>query len=155
MYACQIVKLMENDPVMKLQFAGVYARDTLPQCPADKKSVYIVNSDVSTSAGKHWLCIYCPYRGTHNEFFDSYGRHPNYYGKSLTNLLECNGKQFIYNNQMLQGQFSAVCGHYCVFYAYYRCRGKSMSNIVKETFTLDKKLNDLYVYNFMRAHFIS
>ena len=59
MYACQIVKLMENDPVMKLQFAGVYARDTLPQCPADKKSVYIVNSDVSTSVGKHWLCIYC------------------------------------------------------------------------------------------------
>ena len=120
MYACQIVRLMEKNPVMKLQFAGVHARDTLPLCPPDKTSVYIVNSDISTSGGKHWLCIYCPYNGSPNEFFYSYGRHPNYYGGSLTNFLECSGKQFIYNNKMLQGQFSSVCGHYCVFYAYYR-----------------------------------
>ena len=33
-------------------------------------------------------------------------------------------KVFLYKDgdhfQMLQGQFSSVCGHYCVFYAYYR-----------------------------------
>ena len=155
MYSSDIRKLIVSDPITNSQFGGVYARDNLPQVVKHKPSIYVINSDVSSSTGKHWLCVYFPASGNMNEFFDSYGKHPSIYGESIMHFLERNGKQFRFNTKLLQGQFSAVCGHYTIFYAYYRCRGRSMRDIVKESFTLDKKLNDVIVYNFIRTHFNS
>ena len=88
------------------------------------------------------------------KFFDSLGKPPNYYSKFLTRFLESNDTEYQMNTKRLQADSSAVCGHYCLYYCYYRCRGKSMADILKEAFTKDLYLNDLYVYDFVRNHFM-
>ena len=153
MFSSEISKLAKSDAIMKSQFSGVYAIDDIPVKNTEKPTMYIVNSDVSTSSGKHWLGIYCPGPEKMNEFFDSYGKHPKEYGGSLIKLLESNGKDFLYSSTLLQSQYSGVCGHYCLYYFYYRSRGVPMENIIKDGFTFNTKLNDLFVYDFVRTHF--
>ena len=52
----------------------VYAKDLLPgKKPLDMKG-YIVNTDISTGPGEHWVVIY--FRRDQAIYFNSYGRPP-------------------------------------------------------------------------------
>ena len=37
---------------------GVYSDDTLPKYVEIYPSCYIINTDESTDAGEHWVCVY-------------------------------------------------------------------------------------------------
>ena len=152
MYTNQLRKYMEMDPAISKQNGGVHAMDELPTSFHNVPRAYIINSQESSKTNNgHWLCIYCD--GHKLEYFDSLGNPPEYYSNSLRNLLESNRIGYQTNIERLQAQSSAVCGHYCLYFCYYRCRGKPMTNIVREAFTRNWDLNDLYVYDFVCSHF--
>ena len=44
--------------------------------------------------------------------------------------MERNSKDWVYNNKTVQSLFSATCGHYCVHFILYHCRGYSMRDMV-------------------------
>jgi len=72
---------------------------------------YIMNTDASYLSGSHWTVIYLPSKLGLVEYFDSFGSPPP---EKLIN------EPYIYNTVQLQNVFSAVCGHYCLLFIWYR-----------------------------------
>ena len=91
-----------------------------------KKSVCIVNTDISSLPGQHWIAVYFSGKGQ-CEYFDSYGLPPIH--TDIRNALrQCNLKLF-YNPCTFQGVTTNVCGEYCLLFLFLRCRGFSMKTI--------------------------
>ena len=133
----QISKYLSSDEYTKQYFRGVMSFDKLPSCKPAPLGLYIVNTDISSGPGKHWVCILL---GEVCEYFDSLGRPP----KEVKLFIENQNKKYIFSTKQIQGYSSDVCGDYCVLFSYYRCRGKSMKSFL-QMFTKDVKLNDKMV----------
>ncbi|GFT69242.1 uncharacterized protein TNCV_2253951 [Trichonephila clavipes] len=90
----------------------------------------VCNIDSSTQPGSHWIAFYLlsPNEG---EFFDSYGNEPTYFTGPIANFaLRYNRMN---NNPMtLQSNKTAVCGQYCLYYLYSRCRDYNLPGITSE-----------------------
>ena len=57
MNSLQIQKIIENDQESKNIFGGVLAFDDLPK-KVKWPSCYIINSDIRSKPGTHWLAVY-------------------------------------------------------------------------------------------------
>ena len=124
MNTLQIERLLRNEKIFK----KVCAFDQLekPVFP----SAYVINSDPSNEPGEHWIAVYFDKRGR-GEYFDSYGLAPAFVGLEFyMDAYSLAG--WIYNRKTLQALFSNVCGHYCVYYILFRCRGVPMHTIVSD-----------------------
>jgi hypothetical protein len=86
------------------------------------------------------------------EFFDSYGRVPEYYRDSFGDFLDKHSYAWDFNRCKLQSAWSDVCGQYCIFYLSHRARGQSMNTIV-QLFDNNTMLNDTNVFQFVKNHF--
>ena len=83
---------------------------------------------------------------------DSYGLPPSSYSRKFTNFLNNNSNSLIFNTVTLQSINSKVCGHYCIYYALFRCRDINMSTIVHR-FSNNKRRNDFLVKRFVEKYF--
>ena len=63
-------------------------------------------------------------------------------------FLDANCTAWIWNEKQLQSVISKLCGHYCIFYYLYRCRGVDVRKVAK-MFTKDTSLNDSIVHHFV------
>ena len=63
-----------------------------------------------------------------------------------------NAVEWEHNKIQLQSAFSTVCGQYCTYFLYHRCRKSSKSSIVN-SFVNGKLLNDQLVYDFVRRKY--
>ena len=137
---------------MSNKFLGVYAANRLPREIPRFPCGLIVNSATDTSTGVHWLAIYFDHNGR-GEFFDSYGREPQFYQpRFFLDLLERSPGGWSYSYRHLQRLTSTVCGHYCIYYLVHRARGFSLKRILSH-FTNDRKRNDDLVAAFVNRHF--
>ena len=57
-------------------FQGVFSSDQLPKRPSVFPYAIIVNTDISTGPGKHWVSFYFESKSSIPEYFDSYGFPP-------------------------------------------------------------------------------
>ena len=73
------------------------------------------------------------------------GRFPTKWFKTF---LDENCTAWIWNEKQLQSVISKFCGHCCIFYCLYRCRGVDVRKSAK-MFTKDSSLNDSIVHNFV------
>ena len=96
--------------------------------------------------GEHWIAMYFDGNGK-GEYFGSYGLSPQLH--RFTDLMHRNSKRWIYNRKTLQVLFSAVCGHYCVYYILFRSRGFPMHAIISH-FLSNLTQNDQKVARFIR-----
>ena len=55
----------------------------------------------------------------------------------------------IWNEKQLQNVISKFCGHYCISYYLYRCRGVDVRKLAK-MFIKDTSINDSIVHTFAR-----
>lgn len=132
------------NPVTNSAFQGVFARDTLNEI-SKKPKLIICNTDPSYKKGEHWVLFY--FNENSVDFFDSLGRDIYYYGNDFVNFVKRFVTQYEFCEERLQPLKSSLCGHYCLFYAYFRCLGFSMSNIV------DRMKSHKYVENFVKENF--
>ena len=94
MNTVELIKVINNIPVK----GGVCAKDLLPEKkPLDMKA-YIVNTDISTDPGEHWVAFY--FRRDQVIYFDSYGRPPE--EQYVLPFLERNSTGWIHNTENLQ-----------------------------------------------------
>ena len=141
----QIERLLKKDLKSKTIFKKVCALDQLekPTCP----SAYVINSDSSSEPGEHWVAVYFDKRGR-GEYFDSYGLPPTLVGlDSYMDAYSLSG--WIYNRKTLQAYLSSFCGHYCVYFILFRCRGVPLHVIVFD-FTSNLTENDRSISRFIR-----
>ena len=144
MNTLQIERLLKKDLKSKAIFKKVCALDQLekPTFP----SANIINSDPSSEPGEHWVAVYFDKRGR-GEYFDSYGLPPILVGlESYMDVYSLSG--WIYNRKTLQAYFSSFCGHYCVYFILFRCRGVPLHAIVSD-FTSNLTENDRSISRFI------
>lgn len=137
MNTLQLEKILNTDEITRNYFIGVYSRDQLPIL-RDYPCCFILNTDPSTQPGEHWLALYYN-EDIEAEFFDPAGYHPSMYG--LEDYLKSTAKSWIYNKKRIQGYFSELCGQYCLFYLYCRCRNYSLLEFTNQ-FSFDANKND-------------
>lgn len=136
--------IINCDPILSEQVVGIFSADKIPKNVVSFPSGLIINSDKSSGPGKHWLAMYLKSE-FEIEFFDSYGYPISYYFKQIPDIIKWSYSSKIRHNvKRLQSYDTNVCGHYCIYYLMYRCRGVSMDNIVEE-FSNDFNVNDVYV----------
>ena len=91
MNTVELIKVINNIPVK----GEVCAKDLLPEKkPLDMKA-YIVNTDISTDPGEHWVAIY--FRRDQVIYFDSYGRPPD--EQYVLPFIERNSTRWIHNTE--------------------------------------------------------
>jgi hypothetical protein len=126
----QMNVLLSMDQYTSKYFKGLAMRDSeyLPGI-GKKRCLYILNTDTEEGRGEHWCVLF--YKGSEGEFFDPFGCPPEIYGfEKLLKLRKC--KKFRYNSVPVQDLKSIACGHHCLFYAFHRCRGEQLSDILKK-----------------------
>ena len=104
-------------------FLGVYTSVVLAPPPLTLSATLIVNTDLHSAKGTHWLATHLQPRSYSTYFFDSYGLPPLF--PSILNYLRRACSVLEYNTTQLQGLISAVCGEYCCVFALYMDRGLS------------------------------
>ena len=148
----QLTQVLAKDPFSKGSFAGVYACDQLPSIEINEyPKSFVVNTDPMELPGTHWIAIYFNEQ-MKREFFYSYGEHPIHYNKHFLHFMNRNAVEWERNKIQLQSAFSTVCGQYCIYLLYHRCRKRPMSSIVN-SFVNDKSRNDQFVYDFVKRKY--
>ncbi len=151
MNTIQLTHILRKDKHTRGVFQGVYPSDKLPTSVSSFPALFIANVDTSEKPGSHWVAFYFT-KDREGEFFDSYGLPPSNYTGTFTRFLNNNINEWTYNSVTLQSFDSKVCGHYCLYYAVFRCRNISMSTIVQR-FSRNKRRNDFLVKRFVEKHF--
>ena len=156
MNTTELHQLLTQEPITQPYIGDVCALDQLPRKVTRRPKLYIVNSQPKHRPGKHWLVLYFPRVGP-AEFFDSLGHGPRYYSWRLERYLKKQGGYYIRNQRRVQQVGTKACGHFCYYYAYQRCVGRSMRQILRDfhhtrltineklvtEFAEDKEMNDL------------
>ena len=148
MNSLKINQILERDPFAKDIFYGVLARDQLPRNIKYPTS-FVINTDVSSKPGEHWLAIFYDKNGV-CEFFDPLGFSPKYY--KLDDYLKKTSTKFYYNTQQMQGIFSKYCGHYCILYLLVKSRQYNLTFFLK-LFTKNTKFNDEMIEKIIKENF--
>lgn len=151
MNTIDILRIVKEDPKIMTRFKDVLPKDKLPKKISQFPSTYIVNTDSSGQSGRHWV-VFDFQSSYYAEFFDSYGNHPKNLANEFVTFLNQNAKVWKFNQRILQGQFSSVCGQYCIYYLYHKCRNVSLSTILGD-FTKDTDVNDCLVNDFVNVRF--
>ena len=147
----QLTLILRKDKFTRGVFQGVYPSDKLPASVSQYPALYIANVDTSDKPGSHWVAFYFT-KEQEGEFFDSYGAPPSKYSGTFTTFLNNNSNQWIFNTVTFQSIYSKVCGHYCLYFAFYRSRQISMSAI-GHRFSKNTRKNDSLVKRFIEKHF--
>ena len=108
-------------------FHGVYSLDTLQEIEVKPKLI-ICNTDPSTKPGKHWVLFY--FNKNNVEFFDSLGKGIENYGNEFIRFVRKFANTLSQNKLRVQAPNTDSCGHFCLYYSYLRCQGKSMDSII-------------------------
>ena len=140
----EIERAIRQDPSADEVFAGVYARDKLPEM-VSYPCAMVWNTDPSDKPGEHWVAVYWDDNGR-GEYFDSYGLAPP---PSFRQYMQQHSVTWIWNKIQLQDVWTSACGHFCVFYIIYRSRGLPMTDIAEHLLTVED--NDQYVMQFVTA----
>lgn len=150
MNTAQLRQILSRDKFTKLYFLGVFPSDQLPTRIYQYPSSFVANVDSSTEPGSHWIAFYLP--APHRlEFFDSYGNPPDYYEGAISEFAS-RFHELEFNPVILQTNTTAVCGQYCIYYLYSRCRGRKLEKILYP-FIKQHISNDIRVYNFVWKRF--
>lgn len=150
MNTIQLKRVLMRDKYTQKYFINVFASDQLPKKITHYPACLIVNLDSSTQPGSHWIAFYMT-NVKEIEMFDSYGNSPELFNKSIKNFVS-KFNHVTYNPVTLQSNISAVCGQYCIYYLYCKCRGRTLRQFLSY-FTLNNVSNDKRVYNFVSKRF--
>ncbi|KAF8769811.1 hypothetical protein HNY73_017420 [Argiope bruennichi] len=125
----------KKKPHGKGGFRGVFTSDLLPKKMRRFESG-IINLDIATEPGTHWVCYYNDPNNTFVEYFDPFGEYVYKLLPNIKKYLQSSGKTIGYNSSFLQHPTSVKCGYFCM--KYISERNKDSKNAEKsEDFTIE------------------
>ena len=151
MNTSQLQCIISCDPVLRDRVLGVFAADHLPQTLPPQACGFIVNTDLSSQPGTHWLAFFI--RDKTVECFDSYGQHPGVYNPLFSRWIRRHADRVYINHTRLQSDTSNVCGLYCVYFLRQRLLGHSMPQIVERFSTSNPEANDGHILHMFRQSY--
>lgn len=126
---------------------------TVRQVLKEKDTIaLVVNTalDPNKTEGEHWVGLYADKSKPDFDYFDSLGAPPT--KQVFYSFFNRQQRAWAANIQPLQDPLSSVCGYYCLFFLFMRCRGHSMKDITL-TFSDDFAQNDTMVQNYIHEHY--
>jgi hypothetical protein len=106
-------------------FRGCFMRDELKNMKINKKECGIVNTNLSSENGIHWLCYYK--NDDKQYYFDSYG------SPMMTELKKyLKGNKTLCHNFQIQNFDESCCGEYCILFLFLMYKGCQYEDIVLE-----------------------
>lgn len=150
LFTDQITFLARRSPKLSQRYLGTFAADQLDdswRTLGTYPKFFIANTDPVSEAGAHWIA--CIIRNKNLiEIFDSYGRRIQSYSSPLSDYAHrFSSRQE--NEHQWQAMFSNVCGHFCLFYLYYRAHGLTSRKIFHKLTKRNHLQNDLRVLGFV------
>ena len=140
----QLWNALYLNPVTNKYFDGIYSSDTLKEIK-ERPDLIICNTDPSNKPGEHWVLFF--FNQNSVDFFYSLGRDIKYYGSVFLDFIV----NFVSNYQQClkrtQPVNSDLCGQYCLYYAYAKCNGFSMEEIIHNISDSE------YVVNFVNKNY--
>ena len=99
--------------VNEKSFIGVFALDKLPEKKIKLPASLIINNDVSSKKGEHWVALVL----TKNEafYFDSFGL-PIIDRQILAFLSKQKYRKVTYSTKCIQSIYSDKCGLFCILF---------------------------------------
>ena len=137
MEAGEIRDILARYRLLRDNVWGVFARDQLPTHL--ERGGYIVNSDIESGGGEHWLTIWVT--EDELEYMDPFAEDPEHYG--LTFLFP-----MLMNSRQLQSDDAVTCGAFSLYFLFFRTLGLSMQTILS-FFSSDTRANDAHVTQFV------
>jgi hypothetical protein len=126
----QLISALKSQSITRKYFNGVYAYDTL-MLVKNKPNLIICNTQPSYKEGEHWVLLFFNNYNNTADFFDPLGNNIHYYGNNFVKFVKKFAKYYNSNNLRVQPVKSSLCGIYCLYYAYLRCKGYNMKFILK------------------------
>ena len=124
-------RLFNHAPV---KFLGVFARDTMPDLAkihVYSPCCYISNTEPKAKKGKHWVA-----------FFHLSPTSIEYH---LSHI-----QRIFHNSTQVQGDYSRVCGNYCVYFLDFRAQGHTIKNITQHLKSFTFAESDSRVASFIQ-----
>ena len=94
--------------------------------------------------GKTLGCIF-HLSPTSIEFFDSFGRTQELFGLHLSHI-----QRIVHNSTQVPGDYSRVCGNYCVYFLYFRAQGHTLKDIIQHLKSFTFAESDSRVASFIQ-----
>ena len=124
----QIWQALSQNEITYEYFNGVFPKDSLSYIK-DKPKLIICNTDPSYKSGEHWIAFFFD-ESDGVDFFDSLGRKMDYYGNDFVNFASQFASKYNWSTVRTQPKGSNLCGQYCLFFAYKRCKGEKLESII-------------------------
>lgn len=149
-YAGLKTNTMTRDCIADVLPIDLLPEKTLVEYNAHGIKFFVVNLDSSDEPGSHWVAmLISPMPKIYNEYFDSYGLEP---AQEIKDYL---GANYIMQRRELQGSKSTVCGQWCMYYVWLRCRGYTLRDIIAPFASCSPEENDKYVNKIINEQFLS
>ena len=132
-------------------FGGVFPADLLPKQKISKKTIYIVNLDVSSLPGSHWVLIYIT-KPKFGVYFDSSGS-DFVANKYIKHFFEKNCRQVVVNTKQVQNFGSSTCGLYVCELALHLAKGGKMIEFLRMFSSEKLGENDFFIQQMFDASF--
>ena len=152
MQGFELNKFLENYPILKPHYLGIFAIDTLPKF-IKLRQFLICNTDSSSGPGQHWFVLF-RYSVSELECFDSLGVGDD--RQTFLRSVKFRGiRELHYNQSPVQLPTSTTCGHFCLFFIFERLHNLDFefSEFLNELFTENLDQNELIVSEFYRNHY--
>ena len=145
----EINSALNSNQITRNAFVGTFACDKLPETIERIPFATVVNTDVQSEPGAHWIAIYLPSWEEPIEYFDSYGEEPtNDYIVKFLDMVE----EYSYNNRRVQNIFSASCGQHCIYFITKRCQNVTFNKIMNSYSYNSHGKNDKMVEEFCKKN---
>lgn len=143
MYTNEINSLLANQE----EYVGTFALNKLPQERIKRPASFIINNDVSSKNGDHWIALVLTKHQAF--FFDSFGL-PIIDKQILSFLSRQKIKKVTYSTKCIQSITSNKCGLFCIlFIKVVKC--KKMYEFYLEMFCeTNLAINDQLVVNYLK-----
>lgn len=124
----------------------VIARDEVDTVSfTDLPLALIINSTDRRDGGEHWIALWCSQKPVlHIEAFDPLGFPLSRYKIKIPH------KVVVQNKVKFQGDKSSYCGHFCIYYLFFKLQCKPTSYITSQL-TQNYKVNDEVVLSFVNC----
>lgn len=156
MNSLEITCCLKTNVYTKNMFKGVYSADEFAKLKINS-GICIVNSDVASQPGHHWICIFLDKNIV--ELFDSSGKiiFPKKYLQTFLKTNVNKNAEINFNNKMIQSPESNLCGQYCCIFALYKAKKKSFDSFLnmfhnKNLIENDNLVVKLFNNNFVNLH---
>lgn len=153
----QIIKCLKENQEIKKKFLGVFPCDKIPKRIPKKDSKFlIINTDISTGPGIHWIAIYIDPKIKQVEVFDPADSRNSFNSELFlykARLEEEKGFTIRYADQILQSPTSNLCAVYCLMYIYFRVKGESFFKFLRKFKRQKLEVNDKIVLKLFHSNF--